>query len=310
MALANARYNLTRSWFLDMRVNSIQDVARQAIQTPDEMGNRLSAVVDKLSATPFYLPLLEPSAHPGSPGSAYCGRSSNTCRRCFRTHRDLTRRCGQMDITVIPDYAVVFDAREMRGLEIFTGAGGIQCNRCHELPAATNVWQANNGLDAQPTDLGIRSVWLRRNGQDGMFRPAALRNIALSAPYMHDGRFSTLREVIDHYDHDIKASPDLDSLLRDTNNNPLRMNLSEADKDALEGPAHADGRRDARRPEILRSLPVSRQWRVSQADVRGRPSAAFLFRPGRIGACQTRGALRLQPPPDAARVGGARQLAE
>ena len=94
MALANARYNLTRSWFLDMRVNSIQDVARQAIQTPDEMGNRLSAVVDKLSATPFYLPLLEPSAHPGSPGSA-SRHSSNTCRRCFRTHRDLTRPAGK-----------------------------------------------------------------------------------------------------------------------------------------------------------------------------------------------------------------------
>ena len=138
-----------------------------------------------------------------------------------------------MDITVIPDCAVVFDAREMRGLEIFTGAGGIQCNRCHELPAATNVWQANNGLDAQPADLGIRSVWLRRNGQDECSAGGLAQHRPVGTLHAQQ-TLSTLREVIDHYDHDIKASPDLDSLLRDTNNNPLRMNLSEADKDALE----------------------------------------------------------------------------
>jgi cytochrome c peroxidase len=51
---------------------------------------------------------------------------------------------------------------------------------------------------------------------------------------MHDGRFATLREVIDHYDHDVKNSPDLDTLLRDSNGNPVRRNFSEEDKAALE----------------------------------------------------------------------------
>src|SRR5258706_4896237 len=65
-------------------------------------------------------------------------------------------------------------------------------------------------------------------------RAASLRNIALTAPYMHDGRFATLREVIDHYDHGIVASANLDSILKDATGAPRRMNLSDADKAALE----------------------------------------------------------------------------
>ena len=75
---------------------------------------------------------------------------------------------------------------------------------------------------------------LQRDGTTGIFKAASLRNIALTAPYMHDGRFNTLREVIDHYDHGIKESPNLDAILRDVNFQPRRMNFTEADKDALE----------------------------------------------------------------------------
>jgi len=51
---------------------------------------------------------------------------------------------------------------------------------------------------------------------------------------MHDGRFATLRDVIDHYDHGIVASRDLDATLKDVNGVPRQMNLSEADKQALD----------------------------------------------------------------------------
>ena len=76
-----------------------------------------------------------------------------------------------------------------------------------------------------------------RGGATGVFRAAALKNIALSAPYMHDGRFATLREVIDHYDHGIQDSPNLDALLHE-GDGPLRLNLSEEDKLALEALLH------------------------------------------------------------------------
>jgi cytochrome c peroxidase len=118
----------------------------------------------------------------------------------------------------------------MRGLQIYED----HCQICHELHANTNVWQANNGLDVVPTDPGTQNPALQRNGSVGVFRAASLRNIAQTSPYMHDGRFTTLREVIDHYDHDVKDSPNLDAILRDSTGAVIRLNLSESDKNALE----------------------------------------------------------------------------
>jgi len=71
-----------------------------------------------------------------------------------------------------------------------------------------------------------------------VFRAASLRDIAVSGPYMHDGRFSTLREVIDHYDHGVQAGPDLDFILRDVFGAPVRLNLGDDDKNALEALLH------------------------------------------------------------------------
>jgi cytochrome c peroxidase len=63
--------------------------------------------------------------------------------------------------------------------------------------------------------------------------------VAVSAPYMHDARFATLREVIDHYDSGVQGSKLLDYRLRDHNSEVRRLNLSEDDKSALEAFLHA-----------------------------------------------------------------------
>jgi cytochrome c peroxidase len=69
----------------------------------------------------------------------------------------------------------------------------------------------NNGLDETFTDLGLGSV-TGLASDNGKFKVTTLRNIAESAPYMHDGRFATLEEVIEHYNTGVKAnSPNLDS---------------------------------------------------------------------------------------------------
>jgi cytochrome c peroxidase len=116
--------------------------------------------------------------------------------------------------------------QEQRGAAIFNGAAGIDCQLCHDFNALASIWPTSNGLDITSADPGAGN---------GKFRPAALRNIAKSAPYMHDGRFATLRDVIDHYDHGIQDSPQLDPLLRvGLYGAPIKMNLSEDDKNALE----------------------------------------------------------------------------
>ena len=73
----------------------------------------------------------------------------------------------------------------------------------------TNSGFANNGLDADPLEPGRAAVTKLPTDQ-GKFRVPSLRNIALTAPYMHDGRFATLEEVVAHYDHGVKRSATLD----------------------------------------------------------------------------------------------------
>jgi cytochrome c peroxidase len=81
------------------------------------------------------------------------------------------------------------------------------------------------GLDLVSKDKGTKS--------GGGFKIPSLRNIALTAPYMHDGRFKTLEEVVEHYDNGVKASALLSSRLKDEFGKPKKLNLSDSDKKAL-----------------------------------------------------------------------------
>ncbi|MEZ5049890.1 MAG: hypothetical protein R2766_09600 [Saprospiraceae bacterium] len=65
------------------------------------------------------------------------------------------------------------------------------------------------------------------------FKTSSLRNIELTAPYMHDGRFSTLEEAVEHYSTGIKAHPTLAPALTDPNGNPVRLNFTDSEKAAL-----------------------------------------------------------------------------
>ncbi len=89
----------------------------------------------------------------------------------------------------------------------------------------------NNGLDTAFADSG-RSTVTGKASDQGKFMVPSLRNVALTAPYMHDGRFTTLEEVIDHYDHGLKSSATLDpNLAKHIPQGGLR--LSPEDKSAL-----------------------------------------------------------------------------
>ena len=90
---------------------------------------------------------------------------------------------------------------------------------------------ANNGLEANPTDLGVGGI-SGVNEQKGSFKVPTLRNIALTAPYMHDGRFANLNELLDFYSTGIQNHPFLHADLKN-GNQPKRMNFSLEDKTDL-----------------------------------------------------------------------------
>jgi len=82
------------------------------------------------------------------------------------------------------------------------------------------------------TDLGAGSVFTNPIFV-GRFKTSSLRSIELTAPYMHDGRFATLEEVVEHYNSGIKNHPTLAPALKDASNNPIKLNLTATQKSAL-----------------------------------------------------------------------------
>lgn len=122
-----------------------------------------------------------------------------------------------------------FTNEEVAGLQLYTThiapgvVRGAECFHCHTQPLMSSNYEGkffNNGLDITFTDIGRGSVTGLAIDK-GKFIAPTLRNITLTAPYMHDGRFKTLEEVLDHYsDHVQMASPGLDNNLLNVTNDP------------------------------------------------------------------------------------------
>jgi cytochrome c peroxidase len=107
-------------------------------------------------------------------------------------------------------------AKEKRGFELFMtehdparGKFGADCFHCHGGALFTDFGLRNNGLDLVSADAG-RALATAQPGDRGKFKTPSLRNVALTAPYMHDGRLATLEEVVAHYDHGVQRAAALD----------------------------------------------------------------------------------------------------
>ncbi|MEO8149724.1 MAG: cytochrome c peroxidase [Bacteroidia bacterium] len=134
-----------------------------------------------------------------------------------------------------------FTAQEMEGRELFFSK--YNCASCHVPQVAAgpgyggvgssrSIGMANIGLDKNYADNGLGLITGDPN-DNGKFRIPILRNVALTAPYMHDGRFTTLDDVLEHYSHGIAKHKNLDQRLRDTDNQPKKFNISDQEKTAL-----------------------------------------------------------------------------
>lgn len=131
-----------------------------------------------------------------------------------------------------------FTAEENLGKNLFfqpiTNGGGA-CFGCHTTEAfiSANPGPQNNGLEASSSsDLGAGEVF-NNPIFIGRFKTSTLRNIELTAPYMHDGRFATLEEVVEHYNSGIQNHPTLSPALTDPNGNPVRLNFNSSQKAAI-----------------------------------------------------------------------------
>lgn len=121
---------------------------------------------------------------------------------------------------------------ERRGEFLFNTT--YQCARCHQ-PGSIAFYNensfANIGLDASNSDIGLMRVTKKENDR-GRFKIPDLHNVMLTAPYMHDGRFATIDDVLEHYSHGILKSSTLDTRLME-NNEPVQLNITTEDREAL-----------------------------------------------------------------------------
>jgi cytochrome c peroxidase len=217
------------SFFWDGRAPSLRAQALMPIQDHTEMDETLTNVCAKLSATTNYPALF--SAAFGSP--AITSEKIGLAIESFML--SLTSFDSKFDRVLLGRAKLT--EQERHGFELFmteyeprTGNIGADCFHCHGGPLFTDNQFHNNGLGLDDADLG-RSKITQKDYDKGKFCTPSLRNVALTAPYMHDGRFKTLAEVVAHYDHGVHRSPTLDPNL--AKHPPDGMHLSQQDQDAL-----------------------------------------------------------------------------
>lgn len=223
MGLTNARFYASARFFWDERAASLEAQVLQPIQDATEMGMTLPNVIAKLSATTYYPALFTAAFGTSEITSDRVGLAlSQFVRSLVTVNSKFDRAFG---VNGVPNFAATFTAQELAGQDLFNGRAG--CARCHGTNAHISDGVHNTGLDATITDVGAGN---------GRFKAPSLRNIAVRPPYMHDGRFQTLEQVVAFYDSGVQNNPGLDNRLRGGgggNAPPLRLNLSAAERASL-----------------------------------------------------------------------------
>jgi cytochrome c peroxidase len=233
MRLVNANFYAAEEMFWDRRAADLEEQTTMPIQDAVEMGfsevhGGMPALIEKMGTLEYYPVLFEKAF----------GTSKITEQRMQFALAQFVRSIQSVNSKFDDGYAAVFTpaqpgaginqpfpnftAQENLGKNLFLlppNQGGAGCAGCHQPPAfALAVNSQSNGLDA---------------GESEVFKSPSLKNVGITGPYMHDGRFETLEAVIEHYNSGVQPGPALDNRLRTPQGQPLRLNLSEQEKQAL-----------------------------------------------------------------------------
>jgi cytochrome c peroxidase len=208
MGLSNARWYQRESFFWDERSATLEIQVLQPIQNPVEMGMTLPALEARLGAEPFYTDLFHQVF--GSPAVT----SDRIARALAQFVRSIISVSSRYDAARAANFAIGagWSNQEEQGRQLFNAPGS--CSACHgtdNFVPGPNIF--NNGLEFPYVDLGRGGV-TGNAADNGKFKVGSLRNIALTAPYMHDGRFATLEQVVDFYSNQVVDNPNLSPPLR------------------------------------------------------------------------------------------------
>lgn len=219
MSLANLMWG-PQHFFWNGRAATLEEQALIPLQHADEMAQDPGRLVAELAADARYRKSFE---------TAYGEVSSSALVRALAAfERTLISSNSRYDQFLRGE--ITLDAQEELGRKLFmahpdvkVSLRGANCIDCHSQfltggSSARFDGFSNNGLDDEAhLQPGLQAV-TGKPAHRGLFKVPSLRNIALTAPYMHDGRFRTLEEVLDHYDSGIKTSSTLSPLIEEADN--------------------------------------------------------------------------------------------
>lgn len=231
MGLSNAKYYENGAFFWDERASSLEEQTLMPIQDHVEMGMTLAELETKLQGEEYYQYLFEQAFGDNAVTSERIARAMSQFIRAMVSYE------SKYDVGLAANNGndngnfSNFSELENLGKNLFMSRR-TNCSRCHITDVFVGDQARNNGLDATTTDAGLGAV-TGDTRDDGKFKTNSLRNIELTAPYMHDGRFATLEEVVEHYNSGVQNHPNLDNRLRQRGGGVRRLNLSQQEKTAL-----------------------------------------------------------------------------
>ncbi|RYE13624.1 MAG: c-type cytochrome, partial [Sphingobacteriales bacterium] len=187
----------------DGGVHHIELSPLNALTNSCEMANDLNTIVAYLNSTQPYPALFNKAF----------GTSTINSQQLFRALAQFTAMLvsanSKYDKHIRNESGGEFDTDEQAGYELFKQ----KCSACHKEPLFTDLSYRSNGLDLYSKDRGRDSI-TRDPADRGKFKVPSLRNIELTKPYMHDGRFKSLERILEHYNSGVKANPNLDPELK------------------------------------------------------------------------------------------------
>lgn len=228
------------SYFWDRRASTLEEMVLMPIQDHIEMGfDDLNDLVTRLNTLPYYEPLFRDAFGNSTVTSdAIASGLAQFLKSVWSSDSkyDQALRSGNWN---------TFTASENRGKALFEHE--FICGSCHT-PTNGNfgaLFSANIGLDEHYSDNGLGALDEFGDNANGHFKIPSLRNVALTAPYMHDGRFATLRDVVNFYNENIQRHANLDFRFLDPsqgwdsppnpggNGGKIHMEMTEQDKEDL-----------------------------------------------------------------------------
>lgn len=215
--------------FWDGRAMSLEDQAFQPVTNPVEMHDTWPNVASKLQADPLYPALFKQVFGTDQIDSVMVSKALSQFMRTLISGNspfDKYLKTGNSGWNAT-DEQLAYE-----GFTIFMDETKGDCFHCHGdsyNPLWTDNQFHNNGLDPSFSDNGLGAI-TGNSFDNGKFKTPTLRNLVFTAPYMHDGRFQTLTEVINHYSMGLQNSATIDPLMKHISTGGSQMNPADKSK--------------------------------------------------------------------------------